>query len=85
MMGQSEMAGRKAKGLMNVKIDWPAYTSCFNEVPREQLGVAIASGLLQAGTINLNHLNAFTDMKSREAYVSSLTIQLMSTPEYQLM
>jgi uncharacterized protein (DUF1800 family) len=85
MMGQSETAAGRTKGMMNVTVDWPAYTAQFKEIPREQLGVAIASGLLLTGTINLNHLNTFADMAGRESYISSLTIQLMSTPEYQLM
>lgn len=85
MMGQSDTAVRNAKAGIKVSIDWQEYIDQFRDVSRENLGIAIATGLLQTGTVNLNNLNTYADMKSREAYISSLTIQLMSMPEYQLM
>jgi uncharacterized protein (DUF1800 family) len=84
MMGQMEALLPKKKGI-NVRVDWPGYIDRFSDLPREQLGMAIASSLLQPGTIDLEKLNAFADSSSREAYIRSLTIQVMSTPEYQLM
>jgi uncharacterized protein (DUF1800 family) len=83
MMGQGGQVA--ARSVVNVKIDWPVYTSKFSNVSREKLGISIAANLLQAGQIDLDLLNAHTDIKDRESYIRSLTIQVMSLPEYQLM
>jgi uncharacterized protein (DUF1800 family) len=90
MMGQvDQVAGGKfqlaARGMVNVNIDWPRYTSQFSNISREKLGIAIASNLLQAGQINLDLLNAYANMKDRESYIRSFTVQVMSLPEYQMM
>jgi uncharacterized protein (DUF1800 family) len=80
--GRREVAGR---GMVNVDVDWPVYTSKYRDVTRENLGITIAANLLQAGQIDLDLLNAHTDKKDRESYIRSFTIQVMSLPEYQLM
>jgi hypothetical protein len=45
----------------------------------------MAATLLPYGTIDAAMLDRSADLSSREKYIQSVTIQLMSLPEYQLM
>ncbi|MBS1598212.1 MAG: DUF1800 domain-containing protein [Bacteroidetes bacterium] len=77
----------KVKGaqMINAKINWDAYLKKFNDTPREKLPAAIALSLLQTpSSINDDILNKYIDISSRESFIKTMTIQLMSTPEYQL-
>ncbi|HLO82018.1 MAG TPA: DUF1800 domain-containing protein [Chitinophagaceae bacterium] len=90
MMGQNDqVAGGRlqvaGRGMVNVKINWPEYSSKFNNISRDKLGISIASNLLQAGQIDLDLLNSYADMNDRESYIRSFTVQVMSLPEYQMM
>jgi uncharacterized protein (DUF1800 family) len=73
-----------AKGVMNVDINWMAYVSQFAGVDKTNLPAAIASSLLTVGQVNLDTIHAYTEKDSRENYIRSLTIGLMSLPEYQV-
>jgi len=95
MMGMKDMhennAGAKTIYKMNggqmikAKINWNAYLKKFDNVSREKLSAAIASLLLQTpSSINENILNKYIDSTGRESFIKTMTIQLMSTPEYQL-
>ncbi|MBB1286076.1 DUF1800 domain-containing protein [Flavisolibacter sp. BT320] len=66
-------------------IDWNSYTGNFAATPREQLVGSIASTLLQVKP-SFSHrlITQYTDSNNREAFVRSVTLQIMSTPEYQL-
>lgn len=94
-----QQMGRKADGTANVpaaakkknaytinaKINWPQYISKYKDVKRDELIPAIKKNLLQVNTPGLeNALNNTIDTTSREAYIKTVTIQLMSTPEYQM-
>lgn len=86
MMGMDEGARTVARrGMINVDIEWPLYLSAFSKTSRDQLVPAIASCLLSVGTVNMQTINRYVDTGSREAFIRTLTLQLMSTPEYQLM
>ena len=75
----------KAGGQIISSIDWKTYLDKFEKVPREKLLNEISNVLLQTpGGINENTIKKFTDSSSREKYIKTVTIQLMSTPEYQL-
>lgn len=77
----------KLKGgqIIRTKIHWDAYLKKFEKVSREELHTAIASSLLQTpSSISGDTLNKYIDSTNRESYVKTMTIQLMSTPEYQL-
>lgn len=87
---ESPKAG-KAKGYsrgnkpLNATIDWKDYLKNFEKVPKENLVSELSSSLLQArSTINGEVVKKYTDNSSREAFIKTATIQLMSTPEYQL-
>jgi uncharacterized protein (DUF1800 family) len=72
------------KGVVNVDINWMAYIGQFAAVDKKTLPAAIASSLLTVGQVNLDTLHAHTEKDSRENYIRSLTIGLMSLPEYQV-
>jgi uncharacterized protein (DUF1800 family) len=89
MMGMKDKElkkmGKLGGQLVGAKIDWNMYVQKFEAVPREQLITSIAGKLLQspAGVAD-EVLKKHVDASSRESYIKSATIQLMSTPEYQL-
>jgi uncharacterized protein (DUF1800 family) len=85
MMGQAGAVKAMQRGRINVKIDWPAYTSAYKNIPRNDLAISIAAGLLQGGKADMGLLNKYADAADRESYIRTVTINLMSTPDYQLM
>ena len=89
MMGNGETKakykmGKLSKGI-EVDIDWNAYTNKFQSIPRENLTTALTETLFQVKTLlNGNALKNFIDESGRDSFIRSATIQLMSTPEYQM-
>lgn len=89
MMG---MKDQKLKGMgknggqyINVDIDWAAYTKKFESIPREKLLKEIAARLLQVPqNVGEDLIKKYADQNSRETFIKTATIQIMSTPEYQL-
>ncbi|MFV0606208.1 MAG: DUF1800 family protein [Niabella sp.] len=77
---------KKKKGyIINAKIDWLPYISKYEKVKRTELLLAIKQNLLQVNTPGLeNAMGKTLDASSRESYIKTATIQLMSTPEYQM-
>ena len=66
-------------------INWSSYIKQFEPVTRENLVASISKILLQTNTgVNADTLKNYTDASSRENFIKTVTIQLMSTPEYQL-
>ena len=66
-------------------IEWEKYTAYYHKVSREKLINAIAGNLLQTNTaVGSGIIKHYSDESSREAFIRSVTIQLMSTPEYQM-
>ena len=66
-------------------IEWEAVGKVFQKVPREQLAGKIASTLLQTESrVNNAVLEKFLVKDSRDVFIKSAVINLMSTPEYQL-
>lgn len=77
--------GKKNRLTINATIDWSKYAQEFSSVPRNNLYDVLETVLLQTAPNSLNAaLNAAINTSSREAYIKSTTIALMSTPEYQL-
>lgn len=78
-------APKKPYGAVDAKIDWPQYIGKYEKTKREQLLAAIRSNLIQTDAPNIEQvISKNIDESSREAYIRSATVQLMSTPEYQL-
>ena len=66
-------------------INWTGYIKQFEPVPRENLLPAISAILLQTkSTVHADTLKKYTDAGNREIFIKTATIQLMSTPEYQM-
>jgi hypothetical protein len=79
----------KGKGRYNkplqVDIDWSLYTKNFEAVPRESLLASLSSILLQTKSqVPADTLKQYADNSGRENFVKTATLQIMSTPEYQL-
>lgn len=85
MMGMKNAGNNKLNKNMLVDIDWKDFVRHFESVPKENLADNISKTLLQTPKgISKNIINKYSDINSREAYIRTTAIQLMSTPEYQL-
>jgi uncharacterized protein (DUF1800 family) len=70
---------------INARIEWPAYTRFFESVPRENLAASLSSILLQVPMkVPADLVTTSADNTSRDSFVRSATLQLMSLPEYQM-
>lgn len=66
-------------------IEWEAYLKNFESIPRENLMQNIATSLLQSKMqVPADLIKMYTDTTSREHFIKSATLQLMSIPEYQM-
>ena len=66
-------------------IDWEQVIKIFEKIKRENLAQTIADSLLQSQSrIDTGLLQKYLVNDSRENFVKSAVIQLMTTPEYQL-
>lgn len=84
-MGQ----GRAGKGRkVEVALDWAPVEAILQGVKTEDLFVKIAEYLWQSAPTRdfpIEVLEAHTDPRSRESLLHTAYIQLMATPEYQLL
>lgn len=70
---------------VNATIDWKPYVDGYEKVPREELAQTIAGTLLQKNrSLDKAFLEKYADSSTRENYIKTVTIDVMSTPEYQL-
>lgn len=91
-MGMKEMALKKMENVgsnkfkINANVDWEAYIKRFESIKREDLLDAIKQTTLQQfqSSISNNLIEGELDKSSRDAYIKSATVALMSTPEYQM-
>jgi len=66
-------------------VDWSTYLEAFRGIPDTGLAAAVADGLLCDGTkTDVALLEKYADHSSRENLIKSLSIDVMSSPEYQL-
>ena len=71
--------------MIRAEINWDTYFKKFEGLRREDLFSAISRALLQTKSMfNENVLSSDMDLSSRESFIKTATIQLMSTPEYQM-
>ncbi|TMI64738.1 MAG: DUF1800 domain-containing protein [Bacteroidetes bacterium] len=81
--GQKQM-GKLGKPIL-VNIDWTKYVKNFDPVKREKLLADMNSVLLVTNkAVSDDLVKKFSDESGREDFIKSATIQIMSTPEYQL-
>ena len=70
---------------IDARMDWSAQIARFASVKREELVPAIAEALLPSGLqVPPSLITAYASSESREAFIKSATLQVMSLPEYQL-
>ena len=97
MMGRDEkgepairnrkQAAVKGKGmrLIDADMDWSRHYQLLSTVKREALENSIAGYLLQTNrAVSTQLVQQFADSSDRESFIRSVTLQYMSTPEYQL-
>jgi uncharacterized protein (DUF1800 family) len=74
-----------AARVINAHVDWSKYLDYYNKVAREQLVNDMAGVLLQTKkAVAADVINGYVDATSKESFIKTATIQIMSTPEYQL-
>jgi len=77
--------GYGKRSIIKANIDWKQYISHFDKVNKDQLIGSLASNLLQTkSNVDSELIKQYADANSRESFIKSATLQLMSTPEYQL-
>jgi hypothetical protein len=90
MMGRKDDAitvrlRAKERKLFNADIEWNGYTGIFSDIPKEKLMDAMAGILLQTDTtVPEDLVRKHADVSSRDNFVRSATIRMMSLPEYQM-
>ena len=88
MMGQMMDADRKLKQAARggtAKIEWASVYKIFEKLPRENLLPGISAVVLQTKSeVSSQVLAKYLNNESRENYIKSAIVNLMSTPEYQL-
>jgi uncharacterized protein (DUF1800 family) len=84
-MGMEGMqANNKARSL-SVTVNWDDVYKVFEKTPKEELLNVVNEIVLQTKSfINPNVLKRYINNGSREGFIKSTMIELMSTPEYQL-
>jgi hypothetical protein len=66
-------------------VDWKPYVDHFEKTAREKLVNAMSGNLLQTKTaVDASVIKQYADETDRYNFIKSATIQIMSTPEYQL-
>lgn len=85
MMGKEGVDTGGKSFQFNAKVDWPGVFDAFKKVKRENLSASIADVLFQTSSRLPETIVArYADAASREKYIQSVFLELMSTPEYQL-
>jgi len=83
--GVGKGALAKAAFRVRANVDWETYCKRYEKVQRQELYTAIMNTVLQPGlSIDESATIAMVDSSTRENYIKTLTVALMSTPEYQL-
>jgi len=70
---------------IQANVDWKPYVDHFEKTAREKLVNVISGILLQTKTaVDASVIKQYADETDRYNFIRSATIQIMSTPEYQL-
>lgn len=85
MMGREGAETESNARNILVNVDWDSVFKVFATTDRENLSGKLNEIILQTKTsINPNILKRYIDNTSREEFIKSTIVELMSTPEYQL-
>lgn len=78
------MAGMRRQ-VINADVDWKPLYKNYESVPREKLADEISRSLLQVKSgVSMELIKQYSDQTGRENFIRTATLQIMSTPEYQL-
>jgi uncharacterized protein (DUF1800 family) len=70
---------------INASLDWKHLLKSMEQVPRERLVESITGTLLQTKSgVGQDLVKQYADAASRESFIKSVTLRVMSTPEYQM-
>ena len=87
-MGMMEAAAKKMKNVVKgstATIEWEMVTKIFETTTKENLLQKITDTILQSKSrVSSQLLEKYLNKESRENFVKSAIVNLMSTPEYQL-
>jgi uncharacterized protein (DUF1800 family) len=85
MMGKEGVDKNAKANQLQVHVDWNSVVKVFEQTSRDNLSQKISDFVLQTkDSVNPNVLKRYVDNTSREGFIKSSIIELMSTPEYQL-
>ena len=85
MMGNEGVDKRPKVNKVNVTVDWNSVVKVFNKTDKDNLMQKVNGIVLQTkSSINPDVVKRYVDNTSREGFIKSSIIELMSTPEYQL-
>lgn len=87
MMGdQMAYAPQVTVNKLNMTADWQDYINSFSDLNDKQLFDEITDYLIQPlnRDVSTDMLQNYANTDSREGYIKSLTVRVMSLPEYQL-
>jgi len=85
MMGKEGLEQSINPKQLQVNVDWNSVIKVFEKTSRQDLFQKVNEIVLQtSNSINPNVLKRYTDNTSREGFIETTIIELMSTPEYQL-
>ena len=85
MMGREGVDKKHKASQLNVTVDWDSVIKVFDKTHKESLSQKVSRIALQTkDSINPNVLKRYVDNTSREGFIKSTLVELMSTPEYQL-
>jgi hypothetical protein len=83
--GKKTGANLPKKQQINADVDWSLYFKHLDKVSREKLVDSMSQILLQVKpAVSSDLIRQYSDETARESFIKSATIQIMSTPEYQL-
>jgi len=83
--GKAQQMLKRLNKPLNAEVDWGLYIKNFANTDKDQLVVAISKLLLQTkDEVSADLIRQYSDADSRESFIKTATMQVMSTPEYQL-
>ena len=88
MMMNSEQpyAAQRTVNKLNLAADWQSYINSFSDVQDKQVFNEVFDYLVQPlnCSVSADMLQNYANTGSREEYIKSITVRLMSLPEYQM-
>jgi len=83
--GKKSLANIPRRQQINANVNWSLYVKNFESVEKEKLVDSVSKILLQTKNfVSPDLIKQYSDVSGRETFIKTATIQIMSTPEYQL-